>query len=273
LAGATLLGIAGFSLGETVSTGRVRLDYRSCQPNRMARVIAGGVNQGVVLAGQYNLQLDPTYDGNGDGLPGVGEGTVLYAAFQGDGYRVGTFCADVYQRVPRGFEVYDVYHPADAPIGGANPLGGIGPAKATQLRQLFYYVLLGNETQLATPYDRYSADHAAAFQAAVWEIIHEDSSEPATYTARSGSGLRMEEYRSYGWLDLTDDWLGWLSAPGWEDPELGLRVLANADRQDYALTVPPLGSGSVPEPLTLAGALAGVAAVGAYVRRRKRCCG
>jgi hypothetical protein len=111
---------------------------------------------------------------------------------------------------------------------------------------------------------------AAAFQAAVWEIINEDAG-----TAYSVTKLNGATYASYGgsapaWVTQANTWL----TSVWNDtnpaPDIGLRVLANSSTQDFALVVPCLGSNPIPEPLTMAGVALGLCASGAYVSKRRK---
>ncbi len=239
--GLTLLPAA---TAQATSLGTVRLAYDSVSPRQASNVTLDGSTTNGLLTGRYNLQLDPTY------AP-TGEGVDVYAEADANG-RIGTFCADVRQWAPTSYKVYDVYLPEDAPIGGAN--SPMDEAKAWDLRRLF------NQRTGETG----TNDGAAAFQAAVWEIIYEES---GTYDVTSGD-LSMTIYSGWGsgWLATANDWL---DALGTDQPDVGLRVLANADKQDFAMWVPDLPGGVIPEPLTAVALLLGGAALTAYSRRRR----
>jgi len=261
-----LLGAAVAYAEPTSPTGTVMLRYSSCSPRQAATV---SVKSGAWLTGKYNLQLDTSYNPDG-GEFGTGEGEDIYAAAQSTSYYIGTFCSDVWQYAPSDYLVYDVYRPADAPIGGANPDDGMGDAKAADLRKLFgnYSGSIGYKvTHNSVTYS--VNDVAAAFQAAVWEIVYETND---TYNARNDTSTSddfwMDEYwQDEPWLDLANYWLGTLS--GLDDPDLGLRVLANIDTQDYAFVVPGLGGEPIPEPLTMLGVFLSVSALTGYIRKRR----
>ncbi len=227
------------------SLGQVDLRYYTVNPyvNAIAH-LDGGTR--TVVAGRYLLQVDTT--------PGTysGQGEDVVDAANINGV-IGTFCADLEQYTLADYTTYDVYHPELAPIGGDNVPMGI--EKAWDLRRLF---------------DQHTGDvgshvGAAAFEASVWEIIYETS---GTYDVTAGR-LWMERYASWN----PDDWLtlanSWLSSLGTDQPDVGLRVLANEGYQDYALWVPGLPTDPMPEPVTVAGLVMGIGCLGRYVRRRR----
>jgi len=229
---------------DATSLGQVRLKYASVLPRQAAKVWCEGSYVGAVLTGQYNLQLDPNFAYWGEGV------NVMSAADSSN--RIGTFCADVLQWAPSDYDVYDVYHPELAPIGDGNT--PIGIEKAWDLRRLFDQHLAAVCTN----------DGAAAFQACVWEIVYE---APANAYSVTTGDLHMDYYWGSGWLGTADTWLGNL---GTETPNIGLRVLANTDTQDFALYVPGLPADPIPEPVTTLGLLLGGAALTAYSRRRRK---
>jgi len=242
-----VLAAVGLVLAMTVSAqatslGTVRLKYAGVSPRRASNITIDGSTTSGILTGKYNLQLDATYTPTGEGVD-------VYAAANAAG-QIGTFCADVLQWAPTSYLVYDVYHPEEAPIGAGN--SPIGIAKAWDLRRLF-----SQRTG-----DTGTHDGAAAFQAAVWEIVYEES---GTYDVFSGD-IALTYYWGSGWLDTANDWL---DALGSDQPDVGLRVLANADKQDFAMWVPGLPAAAIPEPLTALGLLLGGAALTAYSRRRR----
>jgi len=234
------------------SLGKVRLEYWRVSPRQASNVTYDSTTKNGLLTGKYNLTLDTNYDPDGDGTAGSGQGVDVYAAKDANN-QIGTFCADLEPWAPTSMRVYDVFHPEEAPIGGGNT--PIGIAKAWDLRRLF-----NQHTN-----DISTNDGAAAFQAAVWEIVYEDT---GTYNVTSGD-LSMTYYwgASSGWLDTANDWLGSL---GTDTPDVGLRVLANTEKQDFAMWVPGLPADPLPEPVTMAGLVLGVGSLACYVRRRRR---
>jgi len=236
------------------SLGHVWLKYSSVSPTQTGHPYVDGVHADhpynrAVYIGKYNLVIDTSlgYSGEGDDL--VGNDPPRYVG-------LGTFCADVVQSSSSAYLRYDIYLPQDAPIGGDNTPDGMGAAKAADLRKLFDNYLYGGDDL------SWTSDEAAAFQASVWEIIYED--DAITYDINTGDFYIAG---TASWLNTADGWLGSLS--GYSDPDTGLRVLVNEGTQDYALTIPGLGSVPViPEPLTLTGMFLGIGGVAAYIRKR-----
>ena len=233
------------------SLGQLDLKYHGSDSYQIGHVHLDGATTSYIVTGKYILQVDPdplTYWGEG-------EDVVLQA---GNDYLIDTFCADVEQSALGAFTTYDVYHPEHAPIGAGNSPMGI--EKAWDLRRLF------DQHWGAVASD----NGAAAFQAAVWEIIYEDTD---TY------GYNLTDSASRLWMQIDmDTWDGtdwrltantWLAGLGTGKPDVGLRVLANEDYQDYALVVTDLPADPIPEPVTLAGMLLGVGCLGGYLRRRR----
>ena len=253
---AVLAIVVGLTAGAAVaeSVGQVRLKFLNVWPRQAGSTYLNDQYHGTFYAGTYNLKLDPSVQG---GL----EGPTLVASAAPFNYEIGSYCADLVQDAPGQYAYYDIYRPQDAPIGGSQ--GGMGPAKAADLRRLF---------------DRHlfkvgPGDHAdaAAFQASVWEIVYEDANnayDVSYHNAATRGAFYIEEYwGGSGWLDTANAWLADL---GTDDPDIGLRVLANVDKQDFAVTIPGLGAAPIPEPLTMLGVFLGVGGLGAYVRRRQK---
>jgi len=226
------------------SLGQLDLKYYWTSPYVNSNVhLDGDVTKGM-STGKYVLEVDPdpaTYWGQGKNV-----------VAQADIYHMlDTFCADLEQWALSDFTTYDVYHPEYAPIGGDNSPMGI--EKAWDLRRLFSQRTGETGTN----------DGAAAFQAAVWEIIYEDS---GTYDVTGGRLWLEDASGDNSWLSTANTWLAGL---GTDKPEVGLRVLANEDYQDYALVVTDLPADPVPEPVTLAGLALGVGSLVGYLRRRR----
>ena len=141
------------------SLGQVELQYSDCTPRQAAWTYLDGQQSGPFYTGTYRLELNPDVH--------VGaEADALVASAAVDGYIIRSYCADLMEYAPGSYELYDIYLPQDAPIGGGNT--PMAPDRPADLRRLFDRHL-GKVTDDNT---------AAAFQACVWEIIYEDA---ATY--------------------------------------------------------------------------------------------
>ena len=233
----------------------VQVKYLNVSPYRTARIYLGNQYKGHVYAGVYNLGLNPaagTYSGP--------EADALVASASPD-YVLNAFCSDIHQNVPSksGWTTYDIFRPEDAPVGGPNLPGGMGVDKAWDLRRLFHQHqdawTGGTSTQ--------NRNAAAAFQMAVWEIVF----ETGAYGVGSG---HFRTNSTASWVPLADTWLQQL---GTDQPEVDLRVLVNEAKQDYAITIPGVGTHdgpSTPEPLTILAVCLGAGSVGTYIRRRMR---
>jgi len=214
---------------QATSLGQLDLKYHGSDAYRNGRVHLDG-GSSVLVTGKYILEVDTdpaTYWGQGK--------DVVEQA--NTNHMLDTFCADLEQWALSDFTTYDVYHPEHAPIGAGNSPMGI--EKAWDLRRLFSQHWG----------DAASDNGAAAFQAAVWEIVYEDTD---TYD-----------------YDVTDGDLWIEKMLGTGQPDVGLRVLANENYQDYALVVLGLPADPVPEPVTLAGLMLGVGSLVGYLRRRR----
>jgi len=240
------------------SLGEIRMKYSSVSPGQSARIYLDGDSLGTVSTGQYNLKVDAGYSGT------WGEGqTILDMA--DSNWLIGAFCADVVQSVPGYYTIYDVNMPQSAPVGGANSTllpGGMGSDKATDLRRLF-----------ANNLSSVAGDNvaAAAFQLSLWEIIYENTDEYDVSGYHYGDRGSFYAKENASAITLANDWLGDVSA-GMGEADLELRVLTNPCKQDYSIILPAADppSGVIPEPLTVLALTGAVAAVGAYVRRRRR---
>ena len=174
-------------------------------------------------------------------------------------YVMDTFCIDVRQNANSSSIRYEFYKPEDAPIGGGNLAMG---TKATDLRKLVenYWFGGGNNTA-------WENKDAAAFQAAVWEIVTETS---ATYSLSAGD-LRVVAQGAWS-TGANSDAQKWLdSLAGLDAPTREVWVLASETSQDYAIWFPSMGHEPppVPEPVTMAGLAMGIGGLAAYVRRRR----
>jgi hypothetical protein len=226
------------------ATSYVELNFSFCGPTQAAHIWRDTtVYEGNVYTGVYNLNLNTT-DGTYSGAAAV---SLINDA--GPDHIIPSFCIDIRQNAPTGPYVrYDIYALEDAPVG--SPMLAV---KADDLRRLF----AGHFQETLTN------NQAAAFQAAVWEIINETS---GTYNVYNGAFHIAESWGS-GWGGLANTYLGDLASYA---PDSRVSALVNASAQDYALTIssPNPQPPHVPEPMTIAGVLMGLGGLVGYLRRR-----
>lgn len=176
-------------------------------------------------------------------------------------YVMDTFCIDVRQNANSSPIRYEFYKPEDAPIGGANV--AMQGTKATDLRKLVENYWFGGD-----PYTAWTNATAAAFQAAVWEIVTEAPANP--YDLYAG---QLKVVAQGGWsTGATSDAQQWLdSLEDLDAPTRDVWVLASETSQDYAIWFPSVSHEPppVPEPVTMAGLAMGIGGLAAYVRRRR----
>jgi hypothetical protein len=237
-----------------------------------SRLLAWAITQLLLTAGT-NLAntVDIVHDGYGayDGVTVWGGGTygddvaagVYTLNKTGDSGSGGTwrngpvsgFCIELNEAAPTETLRYAVGMPDDMVVSYTG--GTLGTTKSNYLRELWarYYDPTWSRSGAGTQYN----NEAAAFAAAVWEIVYEDvpsSSARWDVTADGTSGLG-------GFLALNVDsatanrWLQSLDGCG---PKADLQVFTNAGAQNYLV--------AVPEPATLA--LLGLGGL-ALIRRRR----
>jgi len=266
--GVAVLAATTSAWAESVN-GTISVKYVSAAPAQAAwTYLNDGVAQGPYYTGQYNLQINPNY-------AATGYGATIVKSY-GKGAIIGTFCADVRQEAPSDFQVYTISAPEDAPVGGANT--PMGTQKAWDLRHLFYLHLLDVARTGTDSNNITQADRAAAFEAAVWEIINETSGTyDVKYQDATKGNFYVQPYWWNGdWMTTANSYLADVTAMSADrTKDLGLGVMTNDTWQDYALIVPGFTGweGStplIPEPLTMLGVFAGVAGVAGYIRKRGR---
>ena len=237
-----------------------------------SRLLAWAIMQ-LLLTASPNLAntVDIIHDGFGayDGVTAWGGGTngddvgagVYTLNKTGDSGSGGTwrngpvsgFCVELNEAAPTETLRYAVGMPEDMIISYTG--GTLGTTKGNYLRELWarYY----NPTWSRSGADFQTNRTAAAFAAAVWEIVYEDvPGSPARYdvTADGTTGLA-------GFLALNVDtatanrWLQSLDGCG---PKADLRVFTNCGAQNFLV--------AVPEPATVA--LLGLGGL-ALIRRRR----
>jgi hypothetical protein len=133
----------------------------------------------------------------------------------------------------------------------AGPMGGTKANKVTDL-------LVKHESSVGS-----DAAKAAALQAAIWEVIYENTS---TYDVTSGglylSGLSASAV-SYANL--------WLSEPVTSDYTTDKTyALLQIGTQDFGWILPGSRTPPVPEPITMFSAFMAIGSLGMYIRKRMR---
>ncbi len=246
-----IIGLSAVLLcGSAVQAASVKLKFERVSPRAITKVSFYGspFHDKAVFIGRYRSQIkDPV-------------GTEAESIFDelGAGYddtlSLGSWCMDIYQHENSSWSEYDVIDPALAP--DAAPMGA---AKAADLNRLFTGFIDTVDTNST------DVDHAAAFQAAVWEIVNED--ENYGYDVTTGD-FSLSGYNTNNWAGQANTWLANL---GSDDADGGLKVFSSADNQDFVYYIPPTSSEEVvPEPMTMLAAGTAVMGLGGYLRRRRR---
>ncbi len=244
------------------SLGTVSLRYKDTNPGGYARIQRPGYRRSnKVQAGQYNLELDPSY------VPANPPDASNYLYASANNYEIGAFCADVREVAPNvsDFVEYNIVDLEDAPIGNGNI--AMTADQADALRRLF------------GAYDGIWRDgvgddelEAVAFALCVWEIVYETEST-LDVSMDAGEFYALATFDKDGLRTTARDVAnGWLSGVQTGNvPDIDLRVLANEGWQDYAIIIPGTRGGPpvVPEPMTMLGLMMGVGSLAGYIRKRK----
>ena len=162
---------------------------------------------------------------------------------------VSGFCVELNEMAPTETLRYAVGMPDDMIVSYTG--GTLGTTKSNYLRELWarYYDPAWAQSVSGTHYD----SQAAAFAAAVWEIVYEDvPGSPVRWDVTAGFGGFLAENVDAA---TANRWLQSLDGGG---PKADLRVFMNAGAQNYLV--------AVPEPATLA--LLGLGGL-ALIRRRR----
>jgi hypothetical protein len=184
-------------------------------------------------------------------LDGTGEGNNW-----ANGY-VDGFCIELSEEWASIRMNYDVIMPADGPRSVSSLDGAMGNEKAQYLQELWgrYYNPGWAEGETFTSKQN---SQAAAFQAAIWEIVQENfngnpSDWDVTVDGTPGNGgFACEGVDSF----LANSWLHSLDGTG---PKADLRVFSYEGVQDFLV--------AVPEPATMV--LLGIAGFFGLIKRKK----
>jgi hypothetical protein len=218
------------------TTGTVTVAYTGVNPGEILTVKSPSYN-GQAWVGVYNLNV----------TSGTGEGAALVGS-------LGAFCVDIWQAATTSSKLYNVDSVDNAPTGGSNValslIAGLYGTRADDLRRLFGLLVSGFDG-LSTNVSSLSNVQAAAFQAAVWEIAFESSTD---YDVTSGVMQVAGNVAAYA--------NEYLDALGQANSESGVTALTNATYQDFVVYSP------VPEPITMFSAFVAISGLGLYVRRR-----
>jgi hypothetical protein len=205
------------------------------------QIWGGGYDGEVVYGGVYMLDKS---DGSG-----VGD-------IWPDG-QLGSFCMELYEDYPQETFTYDLVTPQEGPVPTCFLGGSIGADKAEYLRELwgrfFDPAWFGSG-----PFTSEQNSDAAAFAAAVWEIVHENlPSSPLDWDV-TVDGTAGDLGFSCAGIDTAkaNDYLHALTGCG---PKADLMAVVRCGSQDYLI--------QVPEPATIA--LLGLGGVLSLVRKRR----
>jgi len=251
--------MASAGVASAGSQGTVELKYNNADPAVNATFTHGTqVNQGTRV-GVYNLQIRSAGDPEGDGfIDLIADTAVSGAKAQADGsYIIGGFCIDLPQYASYSYLPYGIYALEEAPLG--EPMG----SRANKLRELFGRNLAEFKTLTAIGQDNRNS-YAAAMQAAVWEIVFEETNTTLDVKVGHVSVALTTFYQ-----DKANFWLGTITGTEGAPMNNDLLAFGNANKQDFAIFVPGAGTENpVPEPFTMLTASLAIGGLGMYVRRR-----
>ncbi|MFG0329775.1 MAG: PEP-CTERM sorting domain-containing protein [Phycisphaerales bacterium] len=190
-------------LGAPAAADTIEVTFNSVSPNQSVRYsIDAGNSFDSTLGGTFNwTRTNGTYTGGG----AVGD--------------FSSFCIELTEFVsPTGSYTYDIVEVEDAP---SSFFGGMGSVRAGKLARLF-----GQFHQ-----ETWTANEAAAFQVAVWEITHDDDGSVYTGTFQvSGSEAYIADAQSL--IDNIDP----------NGDRATILAMVGDDQQDHVFLVPAPGA-------------------------------
>jgi hypothetical protein len=171
---------------------------------------------------------------------------------------IGAFCIEWAELTSSDTLTYDVIMPEEGPLPTTLLGSAMGSTKAKYLQELWgrYF---DSSWMGDGPFTYEQNNKAAAFGAAVWEIVHEDlPMTPAGWDVTVDGTVGIGGFRA-DYLDATaaNNMLHSLDGTG---PMAELRVFSYNGKQDYIV--------AVPEPATIA--LLGLGALFSLTRRKRR---
>ncbi len=203
----------------------------------------------------------------GGGNSGLDVYTGVYMLEKTNGYfdgklwpngQVAAFCTELREAAPETTLTYDVIELEQGPVPTTFLGGGMGTVKANYVRELWarYY---DSSWSSGGSYTWQQNNKAAAFAAAIWEIVHENlpgsvNGWDVTVDGTPGDrGFRIEGIDTC----LANSWLRSLTGTG---PKADLRIFSYNGAQDYIV--------EVPEPATVA--LLGLGGIFSLLRKRRK---
>jgi len=208
-------------IARAVPVGTINIIHTGFGAKAPVRVWGGGFTNVNMYGGVYMFKK----------TAGTGQGELL------DNGSFAGVCMEIPQGAPVGLTTYNVVMPEEA----QNPpdfLGGpIGAQKAEYLTELWGR-FFDNNWMGSGPFTSLQNSNAAAFSAAVWEIVYEDlpaSSAGWDVTVDGTAGNRGFHCTSAGTTTTTaNNWLQSLDGSNGAD----LRALVYPTKQDYLVEVP-----------------------------------
>jgi hypothetical protein len=220
--------------------GSVKIAFDGHGAYDVIDIWGGGHSSAGIYSGVYTLEKDG----------GMGEGTIWP-----DG-QLDAFCIELHQYVSTSQYKYDVVMTENVYNSYLDET--VGADKASYISELWGRFFKPS-WQGDGPFTSQQNSDAAAFAAAIWEIIYEDfptsSSDAWDVTIDGTAGLGG--FKATGVDSTTAN--AWLAALDGTGPMADLRAFVNCCKQDYII--------EVPEPATIA--MLGLGGVLSLVRRKR----